>query len=332
MKSRVQNVDDGVAYDIIRFLIAGSGIDNVDVDRWSEEYRVMLDDLYKVWRGRRTQQEMFDFVFNENGYTCNEMFQSCYAGSQNLECCEVFETTFVMMRGRCFRLINNYYQTDVDETDKLTLYFNRIQGRLLGNNTRPQLVMYISDHHPEIGLYPRVYLSLNDWNRLRFVQRRISMVSENNLCSTDPRNKGKSTCFVYNWINRMVVAPMNCTLPLLQSMLTHPANVSACEPITVVENYHNVTSTIVENYGCLPACERIENNWEMTSSMDTSPSPKYAFRIEASFSDLAYEEYTEISLTTLSRFISELGGQSSEEGDDAETLARIKIKGITPRI
>lgn len=41
-----------------------------------------------------------------------------------------------------------------------------------------------------------------------------------------------------------------------------------------------------EIFQCLPACERTENYWQMTSSIDTSPSPKYAFRVEASFNDL----------------------------------------------
>ncbi|KIH59979.1 hypothetical protein ANCDUO_09778 [Ancylostoma duodenale] len=236
MRSRVPMIEDDVAYDVIRYLIAGSGIDNVRVDVWDEEYRGKLDSVYKQWRGNRTQLHMFDYVFSQNGYTCQEakilrvhafppkepvviddfmkgkisifssyppycflgsdsvrtkmMFHLCYAGSRDLDCCKVFEPTFVMMRGRCFRLIDSYYQTDVDETDRLSVFFNRVQGPLLQNSTRPQLVTYITDHHPETGLYPRVYLSLNDWNRLRFVQRKISMIPENNLCSTDPLNQG----------------------------------------------------------------------------------------------------------------------------------------------
>ncbi|KAL6740019.1 hypothetical protein Aduo_013409 [Ancylostoma duodenale] len=310
MRSRVPMVEDDVAYDVIRYLIAGSGIDNVRVDVWDEEYRGKLDSVYKQWRGNRTQLHMFDYVFSQNGYTCQEMFHLCYAGSRDLDCCKVFEPTFVMMRGRCFRLIDSYYQTDVDETDRLSVFFNRVQGPLLQNSTRPQLVTYITDHHPETGLYPRVYLSLNDWNRLRFVQRKISMIPENNLCSTDPLNQGKSTCFVYNWINRVLVKPLNCTLPFFKTMLPYLAHVPVCEPMTILQHYHTVTSTIVENYKCLPACERTENYWQMTNSIDTSPSPKYAFRVEASFTDLEYEDYSEIRLTTPARFISELGGQS----------------------
>ncbi|VDP42302.1 unnamed protein product [Heligmosomoides polygyrus] len=293
MSMRIPRVPEDDAYDVLRYMIAGSGFDN-------------LDDLFHLWRGNRTQLEMFDFVFNENGYTCEEMFQSCYAGSQDLDCCAVFQPTFVMMRGRCFRLIDDYYQQDYDETDRLTLYFQRIQGFLLGNTTRPQLVTYISDPNPEVGLYPRVYLSLNDYNRLRFVQRKVS------ICSAliSPIVLGKSTCFVYNWVYRVVVEPLNCTLPFFKSMLPYMADVPVCEPLPVVENYDAITSTTIENFRCLPACERVENNWQIMSSIDTNPSPDYGFRLEASFSELEYEYYSEIRLTTIPRFISELGGQS----------------------
>ncbi|ETN78508.1 hypothetical protein NECAME_10327 [Necator americanus] len=33
-------------------------------------------------------------------------------------------------RYRCFRLMDNYNQTDVDETDKLSIRFNNVQGTL----------------------------------------------------------------------------------------------------------------------------------------------------------------------------------------------------------
>ncbi|WKY04682.1 hypothetical protein Q1695_005584 [Nippostrongylus brasiliensis] len=311
MRSKIPNIPEDTAYDVMRYMIAGSGFDNVhEVDDWTDDKRFEMDDLFHRWRGNRTQLEMFNFVFEENGYTCEEMFQSCYAGSQTLDCCAIFEPTFVMMRGRCFRLIDNYYQQDVDETDKLTLYFERIQGELLGNTTRPQLVMYISDSNPEVGLYPRVYLSLNDWNRLRFTQRKVSMIPGHSQCSTAPINQGKSTCFVYNWINRVVVQPLNCTLPFFKTMLPYMANVPVCDPLPVVENYDDIVSTKIDSFRCLPACERVENNWQMMNSIDTSPSPGYGFRLEVSFNELEYENYVEISLTTIPRFISELGGQS----------------------
>ncbi|VDM79078.1 unnamed protein product [Strongylus vulgaris] len=101
MRLRLGFVDEEVGYDVLRYLIAGSGLDKVKLGNWNAAYILELNSLYKNWRGNRTQDQMFDFVFNENGYTCAEMFQECYAGSLELDCCKVFEPTFVMMRGRC---------------------------------------------------------------------------------------------------------------------------------------------------------------------------------------------------------------------------------------
>lgn len=55
-------------------------------DIWSS-FRFELDDLFHLWRGNRTQLEMFDFVFNENGYTCEEVRQSGDHYCSTLEKC-----------------------------------------------------------------------------------------------------------------------------------------------------------------------------------------------------------------------------------------------------
>ncbi|XGW31277.1 hypothetical protein V3C99_009882, partial [Haemonchus contortus] len=310
ISSRIANITEEEFYDVMLYMIAGSGFDSVNVDKWSQEKRLELDELLTKWRGERTLLEMFDFVFNQNGYTCTEMFHSCFAASKALNCCEIFEPTYVMMRGRCHRLVDNYYQRDVDERDKMTMLFHRIHGNLLGNNTRPQLLTYISDSYPEIAVFPRIYLSLNDWNRMRLTQRKVSMFPGRSSCSTSPLNQGKSTCIVHNWINRRVVQPLNCTLPAFKTMLPYLANLPVCKPLTILGNYRNIVSTDFDNYGCLPACERVENHWGIMNTIDTSKSHDYGFRLEASFENLQYEDYTEIRLTTIPRFISELGGQS----------------------
>ncbi|RCN50028.1 hypothetical protein ANCCAN_03857 [Ancylostoma caninum] len=205
------------AADVLRYAIAGSGFDNFDVSAWSNEYRCELRELYNTWRANRTILEMFDFLFSENGYLCQEFFESCQAGSRILDCCSIFKPTYVMLRGRCFRLVDDYNQTDVDENDKLLIRFHAVQGSLAAKKkNKAQVIMYIGDSNPEIGLYPR----------------------------------------------------------------------------------------------CLPACERVENHKQMITSQDYSGNMNYSFRIETSFTDLQYEHYSEIRMTTALGFISELGGQS----------------------
>ncbi|VDL79011.1 unnamed protein product [Nippostrongylus brasiliensis] len=254
-----------------------------------------MKDLYDTWKANRTVLELFDFVFNDNGYLCEEFFESCWAGSQVIDCCSIFRPTYVMLRGRCFRLMDGYNQTDVDETDKLSIHFNDVQGKLPGRKNIPQMVMYIGDSYPEVGIYPRVYLNYHDWNRVRFVQKRYSMLHDNPECTMAELNK---------------VDPLNCTLPYFKGMLPYVHDIPTCHPSVVVEDYDRITSTSIEDYHCRRACERVENLNQMITSPDYSRSIHYAFRVETSFTDLEYEHYTEMRLTTFPGFISELGGQS----------------------
>ncbi|PIO63097.1 hypothetical protein TELCIR_15319, partial [Teladorsagia circumcincta] len=166
----------------------------------------------------------------------------------------------------CFRLTDDYNQTDVDENDKLSIYINNVQkGILAGRKNVVQVVMYVGDSYPEVGIYPRVYLNYHDWNRVRFVQRRLSMPSNN---------------------------PQEIDLLRLQ----------------LVDASSGKTAQL--HGTCLPACERVENQMQMTTKRDYTRNPDYSFRVETSFTDLQYEKYSEIRLTTSAGFISELGGQS----------------------
>ncbi|VDM63251.1 unnamed protein product [Angiostrongylus costaricensis] len=239
-----------------------------------------------------------------------QLFSACWGGSQSLDCCSIFEPTYVMLRGRCFRLLDNYNQTDFDEIDKLSVLFNTVQSTPISRKTQPQVVMYIGDSHPEIGLYPRFYLNYHNWNRIRFTQRRISMLSDNPMCSVKPLDQGKSTCFVYNWIKHVLLSPLNCTLPYFKGMLSYVDDVPVCETSAVINDYHRIMSQKLDSYDCLAACERIENHMQMFTSPDYNRHINYSLRFESSFTELQYEHYSEIRLTTAAGFISELGGQS----------------------
>lgn len=178
------------------------------------------------------------------------------------------------------------------------------------------------------------------------VQKKISMLPESGRCSEEPISQGeafpipsidspgKSTCFVRRWIQN-VVDPLNCTLPYFSEMLYYMSKKPVCDPAVVVAAYSNVTSPLLSNYHvllfhipttrfkCQPACQRVENDIQITSTADASVNPSYSFRIEISFNEFAkrtavfkknsrleYEQYTEVRQTSLAGFISELGGQS----------------------
>ncbi|CAJ0601159.1 unnamed protein product [Cylicocyclus nassatus] len=308
VRTRVQGLDEEVVHDVLRYFLAGSGLDKVAVENWSPDYVSKLNRIFMRWRGNRTQQEMFDFVFVENGYTCKELFQSCRTLAGDLDCCNLFKPTFVLLRGRCFNLIDDYYQEDFDESGKIMLNFNEVkQGQLFGEATRQQLVMYLRDFDSEVGPVPKVYLGYGNWNRFVFAQRRVSMLPKHNGCSV---NESKPTCLVRKIIEQRLLNPFNCTiLPFIA--IAQLENVTVCDIATVVQNYKDITAPINDDYNCLPACERTEIHYRLHSSINRSPpSKRSAYLAEASFGELQYEEYKEIRLTTPLNFLSQLGGQT----------------------
>ncbi|VDK49494.1 unnamed protein product [Cylicostephanus goldi] len=178
-------LDVNVTSDLLRFVVAGSGFDNLEmVTAWNDSYRTELQRLYDMWKGNRSVNEMFEFVFEQNGYLCNHFFHSCASGPRTFDCCEVFKPTYALLRGRCFRMAYGYNQTAPDEASKLTILLNYAGGRLAGKKNRPEVVMYLGDSHPQIGLFPRIYLQYRSWNRIRLAKKRFSMLSENSQCST----------------------------------------------------------------------------------------------------------------------------------------------------
>ncbi|CAI5448200.1 unnamed protein product [Caenorhabditis angaria] len=303
-------MENSTNFDVLRFAITGFGIDNAGSEFFNETYQAQMNDYYLKWKGNRSQFEMFDFVYNQNGYTCQDMFQTCYGGMNTYNCCDIFEPTYVMIRGRCFRLIDSYYQNDTDEVAKVSIYFNNMTSPILNTGIPPQLVMYNGDSNTEVSIYPRIYLNSHDWNRIRYSQKVMKLLPDSTRCSTDRIYQGKFTCFVYKWLMQLVTM-FNCTVPYYKYQLPYLADVDICEASLIVANFHNISLTPATiGYKCIPACSRIENSVQLTSSIDVDPDQSYMFRLEASFTYLEYEQYREIRTTSTPGFISELGGQT----------------------
>ncbi|VDD96870.1 unnamed protein product [Enterobius vermicularis] len=143
VQQALPEADTDTAQNLLRFAIAGFGFANFekDLQRWSNETIANLTYLYKEWKGSRTDKEMFLLIFEHFGYTCEEIFLSCQQYSRDLNCCELFEFTYVMLRSRCLRL-KTLYQEDVDETAKLTVWLRKVPSSL-------SLRKY-QDRYPEI--------------------------------------------------------------------------------------------------------------------------------------------------------------------------------------
>ncbi|CAJ0601155.1 unnamed protein product [Cylicocyclus nassatus] len=244
-----------------------------------------LTRLYNVWRGNKSVLEMFDFVFNENGFTCEEFFHTCWLGPLTLDCCDIFVPTFALLRGRCFRLAVGQNQTNSDEAGKLVVFLKQLKGRLAGKKNTGELIMYIGDTHPEIGTSPRFYLSPNTWNRFRITQKRFSFLPNNPECSTRLIDQGIGTCYVYEFLHKVLIGPLNCTFPYYKEMLPYLNSTPVCDPLIILQDYARITNTIIES-DCVAACERVENAWDWRTSSDLSKNKKHSFRVEASFTDL----------------------------------------------
>ncbi|CAJ0601153.1 unnamed protein product [Cylicocyclus nassatus] len=285
MRSRLGELDEQLAGDVLLYLIAGSGLQYIKIEKWTLNYRSKLDNIFLAWRGNRTQQDMYHFVFVENGYTCYEVDFLC--------------------------LVDDYYQKEYDEIGKLHIYLKQVTEARLIRNAINELVIYLGSSTVEIGPFPRIFLNYDHWNRFVFKQKRISMLNEKQcFASHNKGKKEKTACLVRKWIKKKVVNILNCTLPPFNEILPYLANITVCEPAKVAQSYEHITAPITEEFNCLPTCERIENQWSLQSSKIRGPSPRnYSYEVEASFGELQYEEYREIRLTTTLNFLSELGGQ-----------------------
>ncbi|CAJ0930885.1 unnamed protein product, partial [Mesorhabditis belari] len=259
METRLGGHLNGTYKDLLKYFIAGSGFDYVYIDQFSDEYKRNLQMNYEIWRGNRSTLDLFKFVFEENSITCNEFFQQCTQGSLNANCCDIFSPTFVMLRGRCFKL-NGYNQNDADELAKLRLFIKNIPSPLVNDNHfQSNVIMFIGDENIETSTFPRYYLNPNSWNKFRFNSRLIISLSDNPRCSILPRNRGLYTCYVYEYIKESVVGKYNCTLPYYKETLDYVYSVPVCNVSTVIANYSDIKWPRLESVFHLALAEKFQS-------------------------------------------------------------------------
>ncbi|CAJ0568558.1 unnamed protein product, partial [Mesorhabditis spiculigera] len=275
-----------VAYrDLMKYMLAGSGFDYVNVQNFSDSYTRTLQLNLDIWQANRTTQQLFDFVFKKNSINCSEFFKQCTQGARDVNCCDIFEPTYVMLRGRCFKL-KSYEQKDADELAKLRLFINNIPSPIVADGWQPNLIMYLGDENPETSTFPRYYLNLNSWNKFRFSLRLLISLPDNPRCSTSTRNQGFYTCYVYTWVHSLV-EKYGCALPYYKETLDYLWNVPVCDVATVVANYSDIKWPRLERFKCLPACSRREISIDWTSAPNNAiDASAYGYRLEAAFNEL----------------------------------------------
>jgi hypothetical protein len=115
-KSYVPNDLSDFAY----YMLAGSGFQKMNSRNFNATRRGELAQWYNDFRGKQSVQEFFNFFFNSFGLQCNQLFSYCQLGDTPLNCCEVFEPSYTIRRGRCFRT-KDLYQESFDELGKLRI-------------------------------------------------------------------------------------------------------------------------------------------------------------------------------------------------------------------
>ncbi|KAI6237549.1 hypothetical protein M3Y95_00276800 [Aphelenchoides besseyi] len=116
------NVTEDEYYDYLNYVVAGSGVHGMQkfIREWKANYTVYIGEQVRIWRGNRTWEEFFRFIFDENGYDCEDLFSSCFYGFYQIPCCDIFKKNYVLWRGHCFRL-GDFFQSDAGDLGKLQL-------------------------------------------------------------------------------------------------------------------------------------------------------------------------------------------------------------------
>uniref|UniRef100_A0A183C2J1 Acid-sensing ion channel 1-like n=1 Tax=Globodera pallida TaxID=36090 RepID=A0A183C2J1_GLOPA len=320
LRFHLPHLSDYRVNQLLMFAMAGAGFQHFDsytklVKRSEVEE---LADLFRHWRGDRSNLEFFKFFFEENGYKCEQLFQTCYYGKREIPCCDLFRPNYVMMRGRCF-IMREFAQTEPDEAGKLMFFFHQMHSPFLdAEGTQKQIVAYISQLYEDIPTFPRFYLNNHTWYRIRLKKRRISMLSPNPHCASEQTEK-RGNCYVESWHRERVTKPFNCTI----FYLAHKnPELEVCDPKVIFLNYRSVLNMVSNRSAyqnltkCLPACQRDIIDTQLYSNKfqdqrSNTGARNANFHLEASYDNLQVEYYEEQLTTTTTGFISQIGGQLS---------------------
>ncbi|CAD5219360.1 unnamed protein product [Bursaphelenchus okinawaensis] len=309
MRSRMENITNAEVDDLIIFALAGSGVDGFQtkVSLWDPDDIQKLTLMIETWRGDRSWKQFFEFVFDRNGYTCEELFYKCFYGQQTINCCEIFQPVYVILVGRCFQL-QEYYQTAPNDWGRLHIYMNELPSYFLSaSGKQNHMILYLSDNYSDVARYPKVPLGPQILNKIGLQMRTVAMSEADQHCSNSEESKGRGTCFANRWLTHQLIEPLNCTVHYLD----HKTNeYTVCHPTVIITNYKNVTTNHVDTKSCRPACNReILTEQLQTGKVAGYSSAKADYSVVISYSDMQVEAYRENVRITLAGFVSEIGGQ-----------------------
>uniref|UniRef100_A0A0K0E3X4 Acid-sensing ion channel 1 n=1 Tax=Strongyloides stercoralis TaxID=6248 RepID=A0A0K0E3X4_STRER len=310
------DLDNKTINDLIIYALAGGGFDNYNNlikdfhSNKSYELDNILNDII-IYFG--SLKNFYNYIFEEENFKCEDFFEECIFGNDVLNCCELFQPAFVLIRGKCYKL-KKIYQRDPDEISKLRLVLKPLSSIFLNNNkSQEQLVIYNSPRSESIGLFPRYYIHNKDWNRFRFTKRMYKLFHNKGNCNNDKNYKGLSICYTNGWIKQKIHDKFNCTFFYINN---NQFNLPICSPKIIVENYEEIMTNKPIKINCNQACTREEVETTLITKPFSSTlanikdysNPK--IHIEMSYERLQEYIFEDVLVTTASGFISELGGHT----------------------
>lgn len=180
------------------------GMDN-HMRKWKGNYSDHLYERVTQWRFNRTWDEFFHFVFHTNGYECEDvglrtsykansfqLFERCSYGYYEAPCCDYFRPTYVLKRGRCFRL-DEFYQKDEGDPGMFIIHMKNLPSNFVNVNGtqvsltipfdlnsfslfKPHLILYLSTREGDVNSSPRLFMSKDARNEIRLQLKRIEML------------------------------------------------------------------------------------------------------------------------------------------------------------
>ncbi|MFH4976531.1 hypothetical protein AB6A40_003240 [Gnathostoma spinigerum] len=318
MHSRTQfvNLSDESITAFAQFMIAGSGFQKMDafVSKWNDSEIDRLTMIYDTMRNGMETRTFFYKFFDMFGLQCDELFQFCRLGLEVSNCCEIFEPSYLIRRGRCFKTSGELYQRSFDELGKLRLQMRRPITMDSARMSNDELIFFIGEAKPDIELFPRYFLYEHEFTRFRLTARQLNLLPGTEHCSEAYTGVGKATCYLIKWLIDSLENPYKCTFPYMDKI--RETGLPSCDAELLVKNYARIVNAEgYSTHNCTLACQR----WEYSVNIDRTKGPSteeffgssYNFRADISYNDLQYEEITEVKTITFVGLLSQIGGQLS---------------------
>ncbi|KAH7707768.1 Protein DEL-7 [Aphelenchoides avenae] len=183
---------------MVAYAIAGAGIRDMEdvLKPLTVASQMRLNRLFRKWLGKRSYEAFYKTMFEMNGYRCDEMFHRCLHAGRDINCCDIFEQSYVMLRGRCFKL-KQFYQTHPDWHGQLTIWIKQLPSWFVEKDGKqPLALIYLTHPGTEAATFPRYYFSPNSYNQLIVKKRHIKMLESNPHCNNTLCKRCGSECYI----------------------------------------------------------------------------------------------------------------------------------------